>query len=61
MIIGARSRTEALPAAQPKRAWVEDLTANARAVGASVFHKANLTVLSEERLVECPEGEEVRV
>ncbi len=48
LIVGGRSKSSGMPAFQPEWQWVEDLLGDARAVGAMVYFKPNLTVQPKE-------------
>jgi protein gp37 len=52
IIIGGQRGSNREPAGQPKWAWVEDLTNQARKLGVKVYWKPNLTVRPKEYPVE---------
>ena len=53
IIIGGQSKSSGEPARQPEWEWVEDLTKQARKLGAKVYWKPNLTVRPKEYPEEC--------
>ena len=48
IVIGSQSRTSAVSALQPERAWVDDLKRQAREAGVAIYEKENLAVHLKE-------------